>query len=555
MKTDLQIAQENEMIHIDVIARKAKIDSQYIEYYGNYKAKINLSIMDKIQGNEDAKLILVTAINPTKSGEGKSTTTIGLVDGLHQMNKQVIGCLREPSLGPVFGLKGGATGGGFAQVVPMEDINLHFTGDMHAITSANNLVSALLDNHIYQGNELNIDPQKIVWKRCMDMNDRTLRSITIAQDKKSNGIERKDGFIITVATEIMAILCLSKDLNDFEEKVNKAIVAYSYDDKPITIKDLQAGGALVVLMKEALKPNLVQTLEKSPVLIHGGPFANIAHGCNSIIATKMACKLADYVVTEAGFGADLGAEKFMDIKCRIGKLKPNAVVIVATVRALKLHGGVSLDHLEEENMPALLKGIKNLEKHIDSIQKFKVPYVVAINKFSKDTLAEIQQIINWCKSNGHEVVLSEAWASGGAGSEDLARKVIDLCGKESEYEPLYNLDMSIQEKIEVITRKIYGGQNVVFSDYAQLQLKEYTKRGWDQLPICMAKTPVSLSDDSKLIGRPVDFDIHVSELKISQGAGFIVVFTGNIMTMPGLPSKPAALDMGIDDKGDTIGLF
>lgn len=555
MKTDLQIAQENNMEHIDYIARIAKISSEYIEYYGNYKAKVDLSIMDKISQNDDGKLILVTAINPTKAGEGKSTTTIGLVDALNRLNKMVIGCLREPSLGPVFGRKGGATGGGYAQVVPMEDINLHFTGDMHAITTANNLVSAVLDNHIYQGNELNIDPTKVVWKRCLDMNDRTLRSITIAQDKKSNGIERKDGFIITVATEIMAILCLSESLDDFEKKVNQAIVAYTYDDKPITIQDLGVGGALSVIMKEAIKPNLVQTLEKTPVLIHGGPFANIAHGCNSIIATKMACKLADYVVTEAGFGADLGAEKFMDIKCRKANLKPNAVVIVATVRALKLHGGVEEKELEQENVDAVLLGIKNLEKHIETIQQYHLPYVVAINKFSKDTNNEINTVMNWCKEHHHRVVLSDAWANGGAGAEDLAQTVIELCNEESNFTPLYDLECSIQEKIEIITRKVYGGRNVIFSEYAQQQLKQFTEMGWDKLPVCMAKTPSSLSDDATLIGRPENFDIHVTELRISQGAGFIVVLTGNIMTMPGLPKKPAALAMGVDEKGTSYGLF
>lgn len=555
MKTDLEIAQENTMEHIDLIARKAKIDSKYIEYYGNYKAKVDLSIMDKISHNKNAKLILVTAINPTKAGEGKSTTTVGLVDGLNRLNKMVIGCLREPSLGPVFGLKGGATGGGYAQVVPMEDINLHFTGDMHAITSANNLVSAVLDNHIYQGNELNIDPTQVVWKRCLDMNDRTLRSITIAQDKKTNGIERRDGFIITVATEIMAILCLSENIFDFEEKVNQAIVAYTYDDKPITIGDLKVGGALSVIMKDAIKPNLVQTLEKTPVLIHGGPFANIAHGCNSIIATKLACKLADYVVTEAGFGADLGAEKFMDIKCRKANLSPSAVVIVATIRALKMHGGVESADLAQENCEAMLEGVKNLEKHIESIKQFNVPYVVAINKFAKDTNNEVQALLDWCKANGHKAVLSDAWANGGAGAEELAKAVVELCNQESNYTPLYDLNSTIREKIETITRKIYGGRNVEFSDYAKQQLEEFTKMGWDKLPVCMAKTPASLSDNEKLVGRPTDFDIHVTELRISQGAGFIVVLTGNIMTMPGLPKVPSALNMGIDENGKSYGIF
>ncbi len=553
--TDLEIAQKTEMLDIDIIARKAKINSEHLERYGNHKAKINLDIMNKLETQENAKLILVTAINPTKAGEGKSTTTIGLVDGLNRINKMVIGCLREPSLGPVFGLKGGATGGGYAQVVPMEDINLHFTGDMHAITAANNLVSATLDNAIYQGNELNVDPAKVVWKRCLDMNDRTLRSITIAQDKKTNGVERKDGFIITVATEIMAILCLSKNLKDFESKVKEAIVAYTYDDKPVTVGDLKVAGALAVIMKEAIKPNLVQTLEHSPILIHGGPFANIAHGCNSLIATRMACKLADYVVTEAGFGADLGAEKFMDIKCRVGELKPNAVVLVATIRALKLHGGVDSKQLNEENVEALLEGIKNLEKHIESVKKFNVPYVVAINKFSQDTQAETKALMNWCEEHNHDVVMSEAWLKGGEGAEELAKKVVSMCQTVSEFRPLYELDCSIEEKIEKITKEIYGGKGVVYSELAQKQLQEFKQNGWDKYPVCMAKTPASLSDDDKLVGRPTDFDIHVNELKISKGAGFIVVLTGNVMTMPGLPKTPAALNMGVDEEGNSFGIF
>lgn len=555
MKTDLQIAQENTMDNIEKIARKAKIDPDYLEVYGKNKAKIDLKIMDKIADNRNGKLILVTAINPTKAGEGKSTTTIGLVDGLAQINKMVIGCLREPSLGPVFGLKGGATGGGYAQVVPMEEINLHFTGDMHAITAANNLISAVLDNHIYQGNELNIDPTKVVWKRCLDMNDRTLRSITIAQDKKTNGVERKDGFIITVATEIMAIMCLSKDLQDFEKRVSQAVVAYTYDDQPVTVGDLQVEGAVTLVMKEALKPNLVQTLEKTPVFIHGGPFANIAHGCNSLIATRMALKLSDYVVTEAGFGADLGAEKFFDIKCRYGQLKPNAVVIVATARALKLHGGVPGDQLKEENVPAILEGIKNLEKHIESIKQYRVPYIVAINKFCADTQAEVNAILQWCKENGHRVVLSDAWASGGAGAVDLAQEVVRMCEEDSKFEPLYDLDLSLEEKIETIVRKIYGGRSVIFSDRAKAQLEEFKQAGWDKLPICMAKTPNSLTDDAKIVGRPTGFDIHVQELRISAGAGFVVVLTGNIMTMPGLPKDPAALHMGINEKGISYGIF
>ncbi len=555
MKTDLQIAQENVMERIDVIAKKANIDEDVLEMYGNYKAKVNLSVMDKLKDKQDGKLILVTAITPTKAGEGKSTTTIGLVDGLSQINKNVMGCLREPSLGPVFGLKGGATGGGMAQVVPMEEINLHFTGDMHAITTANNLISAVLDNSIYQGNPLNINPERVVWKRCLDMNDRTLRSITIAQEKRTNGVERKDGFVITVATEVMAILCLSKDLKDFEKKISEAIVAYTYDNVPVTVGDLNVAGALAVIMKEAVKPNLVQTLEKTPVLIHGGPFANIAHGCNSIIATKMALKLADYVVTEAGFGADLGAEKFMDIKCRKAEIKPNAVVVVATIRALKMHGGMDKNELTQENIPALLEGVKNLERHIQSIKEYGVPYVVAINKFAKDTPEEVKALFDWCKENGHPVVESDAWANGGKGAVDLANAVVKLCEQPSNYHPLYDLDQSLESKIETIVTKIYGGKGVVFSEEAQAQLELFKSMGWDKLPVCMAKTPSSLSDDDKLVGRPEGFDIHVKELRISKGAGFVVVLTGNIMTMPGLPKIPAALNMGVDESGESYGIF
>lgn len=555
MKTDIQIAQECVLDNIKTIAKKANISDDYLELYGNYKAKVDLKISNDLNNKQDGKLILVTAITPTKAGEGKSTTTIGLVDGLAQIGKNVMGCLREPSQGPVFGLKGGATGGGMAQVVPMEDINLHFTGDMHAITSANNLISAVLDNHIYQGNELNIDPTKVVWKRCLDCNDRTLRDITIAQGKKSNGVERKDGFVITVATEIMAILCLSEDLIDFENKVKEAIVAYTFDDKPIKVKDLGVQGAVSVIMKDAIKPNLVQTLEKTPILIHGGPFANIAHGCNSIIATKMALKLSDYVVTEAGFGADLGAEKFMDIKCRKANLKPNAVVIVATIRALKMHGGVDKDDLKTENVEALLKGIENLDKHIDSIKKFGVPYVVAINKFVNDTSEEVSALYNWCKENNHPIVESEAWEKGGKGAIDLARQVVEVCESQSNFKPLYKLDDSLENKIETITKEIYGGNGVVFTDEAKEQLELFKKMGWDKYPVCMAKTPASLSDNEKLVGRPKDFVITVKELRISNGAGFVVVLTGNIMTMPGLPKDPAALHMGVSEDGEAYGIF
>lgn len=555
MKTDLQIAQENQMVIIDEIVTKAGINPKYVEHYGLTKAKIDLGILDELQSKEDGKLVLVTAINPTKAGEGKSTTTVGLVDGLAKIGKNVMGCLREPSLGPVFGLKGGATGGGYAQVVPMEDINLHFTGDMHAITTANNLVAAILDNSIYQGNELNIDPTKVIWKRCLDMNDRTLRDITIAQGKPTNGVERKDSFCITVATEVMAILCLSKDLKDFEERINRCVVAYTYDNEPVTIKDLKVAGALSVIMKDAIKPNLVQTLEKTPVLIHGGPFANIAHGCNSVIATKMALKLSDYVITEAGFGADLGAEKFLDIKCRLANLKPSAVVIVATIRALKMHGGVDSENLANENVEALLKGVENLEKHIESVKQFGVPMIVAVNKFAKDTDAEVNALIKWCEEKNVSVSLSDAWAKGGEGTVDLAEKVVELCSKESDFSPIYDVNDSIENKVKIITQKIYGGNDVVFSDEAKTQIELMKKYGWDKLPICMAKTPLSLTDDPKIQGRPYDFDIHITELKVSAGAGFIVVYTGNIMTMPGLPKVPAALGMGIDDQGESYGIF
>ncbi len=554
MNKDLEIAQAATLLPITKIAEKAGIKDQYLEQYGKDKAKISLSIYDEIKDKKDGKLILVTAINPTKAGEGKSTTTIGLADGLSTIHKNVMACLREPSLGPVFGLKGGATGGGYAQVVPMEEINLHFTGDMHAITTANNLISAVLDNSIYQGNHLNIDPTKVVWKRCLDMNDRTLRSITIAQDKKSNGVERKDGFVITVATEVMAVLCLANDLNDFKEKIGKCIVAYTYDDKPVTVKDLQVDGAVAVVMKEAIKPNLVQTLEHTPVLIHGGPFANIAHGCNSVIATKMALKLADYVVTEAGFGADLGAEKFLDIKCRKANLKPSAVVIVATIRALKMHGGVETN-LEEENVDALIKGCANLNKHISSMHAYNLPYVVAINKFSSDTQAEIDALLNWCRKNHHPVSLCEGWSKGGQGVTDLAEKVVTLVEQESHFKCLYDENDTIENKIYTIAHTIYGASNVEYSDEAKNKIDLYVKNGWDKLPICMAKTPNSLTDDDKIKGCPTDFTIHVRDINISKGAGFIVVYTGNVLTMPGLPKVPAALGMGIDDEGNSYGIF
>lgn len=555
MNQDLKIAQSATLEDIYTIAEKAGIDRKYIEPYGNDKAKINLSIMKDMQNEPDGKLILVTAITPTKAGEGKSTTTIGLVDGLSRIGKKAMAALREPSLGPVFGLKGGATGGGYAQVVPMEEINLHFTGDMHAITTANNLIAAMLDNSIYQGNPNNIDPEKVVWKRCLDMNDRTLRSITIAQDKKTNGVERKDGFVITVACEVMAILCLSKDLKDFEERISRCIVAYTYDDEPVTVKDINAQGAATVVMKEAVKPNLVQTLEHTPVLIHGGPFANIAHGCNSVLATRLALKLSDYVVTEAGFGADLGAEKFLDIKCRMADLHPNAVVLVATVRALKMHGGVEQEDLEKENVEAMLKGAENLAKHIETIKAFGLPYIVAINKFSKDTPAEVEALLSWCTENGHPVAEADGWANGGNGMKELAEKVVVLTEQENSYAPLYDTEDSIEDKMTRIATVVYGAKDVEFSPEAQEKIAVFRKYGWDKLPVCVAKTQNSLSDDANLKGRPTDFTIHVKDLSISRGAGFVVAYTGNILTMPGLPKVPAAVNMGVDENGETYGLF
>ena len=555
MNHDLEIAQAAEIKNIYEIAEKAGIAPEYLIPYGNDKAKLTPQLGIDLKDREDGKLVLVTAVTPTPAGEGKSTTTIGLIDGLSVLGKNVMGCLREPSQGPVFGLKGGAAGGGHAQVIPMESINLHFTGDMHAITAADNLIAAILDNSIYQGNPLNIDPDRVVWKRCLDMNDRTLRSITIAQDKKSNGVERKDHFVITVATEVMAILCLSADLKDFEARISRAVVAYTYDGKPVTVGDLGCAGAVAVIMKDAVNPNLVQTLEHTPVLVHGGPFANIAHGCNSIIATKTALKLADYVVTEAGFGADLGAEKFLDIKCRAAGLKPSAVVIVATIRALKMHGGIELDGLTEENVDAMLKGTENLEKHIESIKAFGVPYVVSINRFTQDTDAEIKALLDWCSENGHPAALCDAWAKGGEGATDLAEEVIKLCAGESHYAPIYDLEESIEEKINRIATVVYGADGVDFSDAAKEKIAFYTEQGWDKFPVCMAKTQNSLSDDPKLKGRPRGYRVQVRDMDISRGAGFIVVYTGTVLTMPGLPKVPAAIHMGVDDEGKSYGIF
>ena len=554
-KTDLEIAQECKMEHIRDIAAKIGVGEEDLEYYGNYKAKVSLDLLHRNEDKEDGKLILVTAINPTKAGEGKSTTTVGLGDALNRLGKKTMIALREPSLGPVFGLKGGAAGGGYAQVVPMEDINLHFTGDMHAITTANNLISACLDNHIHQGNELDIDIENITWKRCLDMNDRTLRHITIGQGPKANGVERVDGFNITVASEVMAVLCLSTSLMDLKERLGNMLVAFNSKKEPIYVKDLGIEGALAMVMKDAIKPNMVQTLEHNPVLIHGGPFANIAHGCNSILATRTCLKLADYTVTEAGFGADLGAEKFLDIKCRFGGLKPNAVVIVATIRALKQHGNVAYEDLKDENVEAMLTGCENLAKHIDTVKQFGLPYIVAINEFASDTPAEVEALQNWCKEHQHPMSLSQVWAKGGEGALGLANQLVELCAEENSYAPLYDVEQSIEEKITAIATRVYGAKEVAFTEEAKEQIALYTSLGWDKMPICMAKTQMSLSDDAKVYGAPKDFTITVRELRPSLGAGFLVALTGKILTMPGLPKMPAANNMDIDEKGHIEGLF
>lgn len=553
-KTDLEIAQECVLEPIENIAAKANISLEAVEPYGKTKAKVDIHSLN-LEGKEDGKLILVTAINPTKAGEGKSTTTVGLADALNKINKNTLIALREPSLGPVFGLKGGATGGGYAQVVPMEDINLHFTGDMHAITTANNLLCAIIDNHMYQGNELNLDPNRITFKRCLDMNDRTLRQIEIGQGSKVNGIERTDGFNITVASEIMASLCLADDLMDLKKRFGNMLVGWTYDNNPVYVHDLGCEGAMAMVMKDAIKPNLVQTLEHNPVFIHGGPFANIAHGCNSVIATKTALKMADYVITEAGFGADLGAEKFLDIKCRMAKLHPNAVVIVATIRALKQHGGVAYEDLGQENVQALLDGCANLAKHIDTVKQFGLPYIVAINQFINDTDAEIAALENWCQENGHLLSLSQVWAKGGEGAIDLAQKVVELCDQENNYAPLYDTNDTIEHKIETIARRVYGADGVEFTEEAKEQIALFNKFGWDKTPICMAKTQMSLSDDPKVMGAPKGFTITVRELRPSLGAGFIVALTGKVLTMPGLPKVPSALNMDIDVNGKITGLF
>lgn len=552
---DIEIAQKNKMDNIQNVAGKIGISYDDIEMYGKYKAKVNYKLVEKLKDRKDGKLILVTAINPTPSGEGKTTISIGLSDSLNRIGKTSILALREPSLGPVFGLKGGATGGGYAQVVPMEDVNLHFTGDIHAITAANNLLAAMIDNHIFQGNELKI--KKVTWKRCMDMNDRQLRYIQDGLGGGKNGVPRDDGFDITVASEVMAIFCLAKDLQDLKQRLGNIIIGYNEDDQPVRAKDIKAEGAMTVLLKEAINPNLVQTLEHNPAIIHGGPFANIAHGCNSVTATKLGLKLADYVVTEAGFGADLGAEKFLDIKCRVSGLKPSAVVIVATIKALKYHGGVSKDNLQEENLEALEKGSENLFKHIENITKnFGLPAVVAINKFITDTDDEIELLTRKCKERGVNVILAEVWAKGSEGGVELANEVVKLCeGEEGEVNYTYDLEDSIETKIEKIATKIYGADGIEVSDEAKEKIKQAEKLGYGNLPVCMAKTQYSLSDDPTILGYQSGYKIKIRDIKISAGAGFIVVLTGNVLTMPGLPKIPAAESITINENGETVGLF
>ena len=556
MKTDIQIAQEATMLPIKDVAASIGIKEDDLELYGKYKAKISDELINRTKKNPDGKLILVTAINPTPAGEGKTTTSVGLGEAFGRLGKKALIALREPSLGPCFGIKGGAAGGGYAQVVPMEDLNLHFTGDFHAITSANNLLAALLDNHIQQGNELGIDPRQIVWKRCMDMNDRVLRNIVVGLGSKMDGMVREDHFVITVASEIMAILCLADDMADLKKRLGRIIVAYTFDGKPVTADDLQATGSMAALLKDALKPNLIQTLEHTPAIVHGGPFANIAHGCNSVRATKTALKLADYVITEAGFGADLGAEKFFDIKCRMAGLKPDAVVLVATIRALKYNGGVPKDELSSENLDALKAGIVNLEKHIENLHKFGVPVVVTLNSFVTDTKAETDFVEQFCKERGCEFALSEVWEKGGKGGIDLANKVLETIEhKESNFKVLYDDSLSLKEKIETVAKEIYGADGVTYSPAAERELKRITDLGMGDFPICMAKTQYSLSDDAKKLGRPSGFKINVREVYASAGAGFVVAVNGSIMTMPGLSKKPAAYGIDVDDNGVITGLF
>ena len=555
-KSDIEIAQEAKMDHIKDIAAQLDLSEKDIELYGDYKAKVKLDVYKDEEKKADSKLVLMTAITPTPAGEGKSTTTVGLGMALNKLGKNCAVALREPSLGPCFGIKGGAAGGGYAQVVPMEDINLHFTGDIHAIGTAHNLLATALDNHLKQGNELGIDPTQITFKRVVDMNDRALRNIVVGLGGKAHGVPREDGFMITVASEIMAILCLSNDLMDLKERLGNIVVGYTYDSKPVTAKEIKVHGAMAALLKDAIKPNLVQTLENTPAFIHGGPFANIAHGCNSIMATKMAMKLSDIVITEAGFGADLGAEKFFNIKCRFGNLKPDAAVVVATCRALKMHGGMSKDELTEENVDALKKGIENLDKHIENVKKFKLPVIVAINRFPTDSEAELEFIREHCEELGVPVALSEVWAKGGEGGMELGEKVIEaLENQESDFEPLYDETAPIKEKIETIAKEIYGADGVNFTKKCEKQIAQLTENGFGEMPICMAKTQKSISDDPSLLGRPTDFEITVREISVSAGAGFLVALTGDVMTMPGLPSHPAANDIDVDEDGKITGLF
>lgn len=556
MKTDIQIAQEAELMHIKDVAASIGISEEELEFYGKHKAKLSDELWEKVKDRNDGKLVLVTAINPTPAGEGKTTITVGLGEAFAKINKKAIIALREPSLGPCFGIKGGAAGGGYAQVLPMEDLNLHFTGDFHAITSANNLLAAMLDNHIQQGNALGIDPRNIVWKRCVDMNDRVLRNIVVGLGNKMDGMVREDHFVITVASEIMAILCLADDLADLKRRLGRIIVAYTFEGNPVTADDLQATGAMTALLKDAIKPNMIQTLEHTPALVHGGPFANIAHGCNSVRATKLALKISDITITEAGFGADLGAEKFMDIKCRKAGLKPDAVVLVATVRALKYNGGVAKQDLGEENLEALKKGIVNLEKHIENIQKYGVPVVVTLNSFVTDTEAENEFIRSFCEERDCEFALAKVWEKGGEGGIELAEKVLDtLENKESNFHVLYEDELSLTEKIEKISKEIYGANGVVYEPAAKKQLAKIEEMGFGHFPICMAKNQYSLSDDAKKLGRPENFDIHIREVYVSAGAGFVVALTGAVMTMPGLPKVPAANNIDVTDDGKITGLF
>ena len=555
MLSDIEIARKAKIKPIEEIAETLGISNEFIERYGKYKAKISLKFINKIKNRKNGKLILVTAMSPTKAGEGKTTTTIGLGQALVSLGKKALICIREPSMGPCMGIKGGAAGGGYSQVIPMEDINLHFTGDIHAITATHNLLAAMVDNHIHQGNELDINPEKIVWKRVMDMNDRALRNITVGLGGKKNGIPHASGFDITVASELMAILCLAEDINDMKERFSKVIVAYTTKNKPVTAGDLHAQGAMAAIMKDALKPNLVQTLEHVPTFVHGGPFANIAHGCSSLIATKTALNLSDYVITEAGFGADLGAEKFFDIKCRLGNIIPNAVVVVATIRALKMHGGKSVNELNDSDVGALKTGLSNLFKHINNLKLYKVPLVVALNLFPSDTEEEIEFVKNACNSLNIPIEISTVFSDGGRGGISLAKKVLELTEKKSDFEFLYDENLTIKEKIKIISNKIYGAKDVEYSDEALDSLELIEKMGLDKLPVCIAKTPVSFSDDPKKLGAPEGFNIHVRNVSISAGAGFIVVLTGNVMTMPGLPSKPAAENIDVDEDGNISGLF